>query len=203
MIFAAIFLKEKILCIHIIALILGISGVMLITQPPFLFSKELHAEDYSFIGVGLSLCASFVNGFAFLVLRKLKNIKATYSVYAYSVGAMVGSLFMGALDRNSWKAIDFSSWYQPTLLFTLGFFGFSGQYLKTKAIQYIPAGIASLIRSTDVLFGYILQMIFFHKVPNKLTIVGAICVALPIILISWTKLQKSRKKQQQEVLKQV
>ena len=81
-ILAAIFLKEKILCIHIIALILGVGGVILITQPPFLFSKDINSEDYSFEGVALCLSASFVNGFAFLVLRKLKNIKATYSVYA-------------------------------------------------------------------------------------------------------------------------
>lgn len=144
-----------------------------------------------FQGVFLCLSASFVNGFAFLVLRKLKHIKATYSVYGYSIGAMVGSLFMGALDFGSWKAINFSDWYQPSLLFSLGFFGFAGQYLKTKSIQYIPAGVASLVRSTDVLFGYVLQMIFFHKSPDLITIIGAICVALPVIIISVGKIYKA------------
>ena len=48
-ILAAIFLKERIMFVHIIAMILGIVGVILITQPPMFFTR-LDAEQYSFQG---------------------------------------------------------------------------------------------------------------------------------------------------------
>eukprot|EP01083_Nonionella_stella_P083641 231324_1 len=201
-IFAAIFLKEQIRNYHVIALILGICGVMLVAQPTFIF-PDPDAEPPKDYTRGLCYClfGSFVNSGAFLVLRKLKNIKATYSVYSYAVGCIVGSLFTGATKWSEWKAIDFSTWYDPTLLFTLGFFGFAGQYLKTKSIQYIPAGVASLVRSTDVLFGMVLQRIFFKRVPNKLKCVGGLMVALPIMIVSYFKIQKAKELKQKELQK--
>ena len=163
---------------------LGILGVILIAQPQFLFSDQDSKQKTSWLGVLLCLSASFMNCTVFLVLRKLKNIKASYSIYSYALGLIVGSLFIGMLRMKDWKRVDFSSWYEPTLLISLALFGFVGQYSMTKSIQYIPAGVASLVRSTDGLFNYTLGLIFLGEKPDFIKIIGVFCVTLPVIIIS-------------------
>ena len=69
-----------------------------------------------------------------------------------------------------------------------------------RSIQYIEAGVASLIRSIDVRTGYALQYIFFNNTPDVLTVIGALLVIAPIVIISSANLHKSSK---QEVIKPV
>lgn len=187
-------LKEKIQIFHYVAMVLGVSGIFLIVKPSFLGMAPSTDNDPSSkhnygLGVPLVLSAAMCNAVAFLVLRKLKHIKAGYSVYSYGFGCIIGSMIVGFAKMSEWKAIDFSSYYQPVMLFTLGLCGFLGQYFKTKSIQHVPAGVASLIRSSDVLVNYILQITLFGDKPDGLTICGAVCVTLPIIIISVAKLR--------------
>merc|ERR1712176_435290 len=140
-------------------MVFGICGIALITQPRFLFANANKGADYNYVGVAVMLFASIVNGFVFLVLRKLKDVKASYAVYSYSIGCIIGASFIGFVcSPGQWKNIDYSSYFHLSLLFALGMFGFLGQFFKTKSVQWIPAGIASLIRCTDSLFNYILQI---------------------------------------------
>ena len=146
------------------------------------------------LGVFFCLCAAVVNGFAFLSLRKLKNVPATYSVLSYSFSVMIGSLVVGlAFDYGEWKGVDLSNYYDLTLLLAIGAFGFVGQFLKTKSCQYIEGGVGSIVRSTDVLWAYSWQIIFFDAIPTLLTLVGALCVVFPVILISTVKIRDSYK----------
>ena len=88
---------------HIFSLILGITGVILIAQPTVFFpNKPIKPGNYDYVrGVCFSLCGSFVNSGAFLVLRKLKNIKATYSVYSYAIGCILVPIYFHNNTRQT------------------------------------------------------------------------------------------------------
>ena len=175
-------------------MVLGVVGVLFIVKPGFLglsaSTNSAQSNDEYGLGAAFVLLAALCNAFAFLALRKLKHIKAGYSVYSYGFGCIIGSMAVGFMNMGKWKAIDLSSWWEPTVLFSLGVCGFLGQYFKTKSIQHVPAGVASLIRSFDVLANYILQSALSKDAaPDGWTICGAVCVALPTIIISLAKLE--------------
>ena len=197
----AIFLREKIRIYHIISIISGICGVILITQPTFIFhgnAAKNNNNTINYLGVFFCLFAAVINGFAFLCLRKLKDIPAIYSVFSYSFGVIIGTLIIGLLfDYNDWKGIDFNKYYDFTLLISIGIFGFLGQFLKTKSCQFIEGGIGSIVRSTDVIFAYLWQITFFHIIPTWITFCGAFCVILPVIIISIMKIKDSRDRKRQ------
>ena len=79
---AAVLLKERIRWFHVVAMLLGLNGLMFITKPSFAFGQRPDdkgkVENYP-AGATMCLVASVSNAFAFLALRKLKHIKATYS----------------------------------------------------------------------------------------------------------------------------
>jgi drug/metabolite transporter (DMT)-like permease len=91
---AVIFLKEKMTIIHIICLILTISGVILIIQPSFIKNiivpsngtKEIHSENnsdshlISYIGIALGLLSAFSVSFVAILIKKLSDLNVHYSI---------------------------------------------------------------------------------------------------------------------------
>ena len=184
-----IFLNEKINKIHILSLFFGIIGIILISQPTFLFDFNNNNKIINQFGVFSCLFAAICNGFAFLILRKIKHIKAIYAVYSYSIMCIIGSIIYGlSLGFNQWKSINNNGYIDILLLICIGIFGFCGQYFMTKSTQFISGSIASLIRSTDVIFGYLWQILIFHSKPTLITIIGAIFVVIAVIVIAMQKI---------------
>eukprot|EP01084_Bolivina_argentea_P090831 163582_1 len=149
-----VFLKEQITKIHIISLISGMGGIILITQPTFIFrTMSVHINA---LGVFLCLLGAVLNGFTFLCLRKMKHIKAIYPVYSMSIGCIVGSVIYGLITgMDNWHGISMNNYYDIVLLVSIGIMGFGGQWFMTKSTQYVAASVGSLVRSTDVAWAYI------------------------------------------------
>eukprot|EP01084_Bolivina_argentea_P206405 352426_1 len=181
-IIAYIFLKENITKIHILSLISGMIGVVLISQPTFIFHIH-NTANINEIGVFFCLLSAISNGFAFLLLRKLKNIKAIYAIYSYAIGCVIGSIIYGViLGLNEWHGIKRFS--DILVLIGIGIFGFGGQYCMTKSTQYIDASVGSLIRSTDVILAYLWQIVIFYTTPTYVDLIGATCILLAVIAIA-------------------
>jgi drug/metabolite transporter (DMT)-like permease len=69
----------------------------------------------------------------------------------------------------------------------LALFSFGGQILLTLALQREQAGPVSIARSADIVFAFIWQVLFFHVVPNRYSIAGAILVTSSVMLTGLRK----------------
>ena len=127
-----------------------------------------------------------------------------YSVFSYSFGVIIGSLIVGMFfDYQQWRGINWNTYSDATLLLSIGICGFLGQYLKTKSCQYIEGGVGSIVRSTDVIFAYLWQIVLFHILPTWLTLCGALCVMLPVIIISGMKIKDNRDRNKSRLIMKV
>src|SRR5690606_16794468 len=91
-----------------------------------------------------------------------------------------------------------------TLMLTAnGLSGMFGQWLFTMALQIEEAGIISLVRSIDVVNGFVTQWLFLKKEQVDIkSIIGAAIVVLGLTLAALSKMRDRRaaaaKKQQSD-----
>ncbi len=55
-----------------------------------------------------------------------------------------------------------------------------------------PAGLGSIARSSDILWGYILEMIVFDEIPSWSTAVGVILILIALFTVSYEKMKDDR-----------
>ena len=64
--------------------------------------------------------------------------------------------------------------------------------------RYAPAGVASIIRSSGIVWSYLLEIILFHEVPQKVTLVGVGFIFLSLFIIAIDKIQQQSQTQQNQ-----
>merc|ERR1712080_401040 len=110
--FARIFIKELIYIIDMLNIGFIIGGMLLITQPPFLFgSNELISENmtaaYALIAVILSCI--FLQANVYVILRLLKDIHwsivdSAFGMIGFLLSLVVGQVYLDLLDRQLWSS---------------------------------------------------------------------------------------------------
>lgn len=73
------------------------------------------------------------------------------------------------------------------LVLALAVFSFLGQILLTLSLQLEQAGPVALARSSDILFAFVWQMIFFKESPNRYSLIGATLVIISVVLTALRK----------------
>ncbi|XP_044153996.1 solute carrier family 35 member G1 [Bufo gargarizans] len=177
-IFACICLKEKCTVWDIVFMLFTITGVVLIARPPFLFgpNNDSLEDDYSnhmngtiaavFCAIGASL--------TFVLLRKMgKSVHYLLSVWYYAVIGLIECVIV-LFVMGAWTLpyCGLNRW----LLVLIGLLGLGGQIFLVKALQIEKAGPVSVMRTMDVVFAFIFQTLFLHRIPTWLTIGGALCI---------------------------
>jgi len=66
--------------------------------------------------------------------------------------------------------------------------GSVAHYAMNYAGRIAPAGLASIVKSTDTVWSYFLQVIIFHQIPSKLTIFGVLLIISALSLLSLSKI---------------
>ncbi|XP_054975626.1 solute carrier family 35 member G1 isoform X2 [Sorex araneus] len=176
--FAWIFLKEKYSPWDALFTVFAITGVILIVRPPFLFgsSSTEAGQRYSvhlkgtFAAVGHA-----VFGAGTLVILRKMGVSVDYflSIWYYVVlGLMecVAILFV----LGAWSLPNCG--LDRLFLVLIGLFGLGGQVFLTKALQIEKAGLVSIMKTMDVVFAFIFQILFFNDMPTWWTVGGALCV---------------------------
>jgi len=63
-------------------------------------------------------------------------------------------------------------------------FGTAALFLMNYAGRMVPAGLASIIRSSAIMWSYILEICVFHQVPQFLTVLGFSCILVSLLVIA-------------------
>ena len=177
--FAPIFLSEKIGAWRISAIISGLIGIILITNP---FDGALTVGVYLALGSG-------VNGAILsIILRKLGNTDEPVSVAIWhnSIGAIVFGISL-LLVTPELPIFNFN------LLFVLITIGVAGSFLQltfTYAFKFGEAVVLAPIRYLSVPGAIAAGLIIWSEVPSNLEILGSCITVMSCVVIAWRELIK-------------
>ena len=181
--FAPIFLSEKIGAWRVSAIISGLIGIILITNP---FDGALTVGVYLALGSG-------VNGAILsIILRKLGNTDEPVSVAIWhnSIGAIVFGISL-LLVTPELPIFNFN------LLFVLITIGVAGSFLQltfTYAFKFGEAVVLAPIRYLSVPGAIAAGLIIWSEVPSNLEILGSCITVLSCVVIAWRELIKKADK---------
>lgn len=177
-IFALIFLKEKYSLWDALFTAFAIIGVILIVRPPFLFGSNSRGMNESYAdhlkGTLASVAHAVLAAFTLVIIRKMgKSVDYFLTIWYYVVlGLMECVVVLFILGEWSLPYCGLDRLF----LILIGLFGLGGQVFLTKALQIEKAGPVALMRTMDVVFAFIFQIIFLNDVPTWWTVGGALCV---------------------------
>ena len=173
-ILAAVLLKERFTIFNLVATIVSFAGVILVARPPFIFGTHGSESQIHFAIAGIAFMGAMGTSFAILNIRKIGDRVDSYVItYYFSIICFIIPVIIFSITAvYRLPPCGYARW----LLILIGVLGFLGQISFTKAIQLEKATLIAVIRTTDVIFGYILEIIIFGSVPTLLSILGSLLV---------------------------
>lgn len=172
-IFAALFLKEKMNKVQIAGVFLAFVGVV------FLASPDVGSMNWSqifpiLIGVLGGLCA----GAAYTCVRYL----AMHGVAGSFIVCFFAGFSLVALAPSliHFQPMTPTQWFY---MFLIGLFAMIGQYGITFAYRFAPPNKISIFDYSSVVFSMILGMIFLGQIPHGTSIVGSVIVFFAFLMM--------------------
>ncbi|MBX2833850.1 MAG: DMT family transporter [Micavibrio sp.] len=160
-IMAHFFLKEYIGPHRWIAVIIGMSGVLLIARP----SGEITA-----IGIAFALGAAFVHASIQVLIRAMKGQNPfTITLYFFVGGAIMLAFAMPFV----WNT---PTLYSVPILLLIGLFGGLGQYFLTRGFQMAPASLLGPFNYTGLIWASGIDIIIFLHIPSWHIYAGAMII---------------------------
>ncbi|OSP54442.1 DMT family transporter [Pseudoruegeria sp. SK021] len=182
-VFAAMFLNEKVGVYRLSAVALGMLGVMIVLSPRMsLLSGEI--ADRQAIGALLALMGACFAALAQVFVRNLVRTERTSAiVFWFSITSTVLSLL----------TIPYG-WVMPSagaaaLLVSAGILGGFGQIFLTSAYRFADASLIAPFEYVSMLFALILGYVVFAEVPTGRMLGGALIVISAGVLIIWRERQ--------------
>lgn len=186
MVFARLFLNERITRTHLVAAALSILGGFIVTSP--MSDGGLHTipARQRVIGSACAAAAAVLSSLVYIVLRNLGDaIHFMSSVLSLGVSVTIVSLCAGGM----FNPLTLSRVELPGVaaMFLAALFAFSGQMGMNRGIQLCPAGPGALIRNIDVPMVYLLAVVFLHEVPTLFRAFGSMLVVAAALVIALRK----------------
>lgn len=169
MIFAAIFLNEKLTRFHIMSLVVAFIGAYLVTNP---------SGNYNLIPALSGIFSAIFAAGAYTIIGSLGKTENPYRIMlAFGAVTCACLIVPLVLTYKSPLPID---WLWLVLI---GVFGGLGQYLLTIAYLYAPAGEVSIYNYTSVIFSAILGFIIFRDKIEPIEYIGIVLILLSAVIL--------------------
>ncbi len=170
-ILSIVFLKEKVFKEHIIAVILGLIGTLIIIRP-----------NLSMYGIAafLPILSAILYALYLMFIRLSANLGNTITIQFYigivacfflSIGLAIGEGF--SIEILKFSTIDPSYWW---IILALGVLTTIIQLLISKAFYYANASVLASFQYLEIIFATLLGWLIFKDIPDSLTILGAFIV---------------------------
>lgn len=220
-ILARFILKEKLGIAHLFSIILTVIGVLFISKPEFLFKNSSDAvenckdcgflgnKNYMFyLGVGLVVGASFFFGLLSIIIKKLSNSNVHWSVttiYSAYYGILVGlpiSILMYVLGYSHQNLKDEIPQIPMQFFYSVlaGIFGLLGTIFVNKALDNEDPTKVSIVKTSDVLIAFVLQLFILNVTVDMLSITGSAAILLGTFTVLSFGLIESRMKSSKKSL---
>jgi len=181
MVLSHVWLREPCGFYRTLIVFLLVTGVVMITNPPFLFAAEVaeEHESYNILGYVAALSGTLFTAFNIVVMRKCKDVHYSVVVFQFSFWSLViSSIILGFTGEIDMPANTLQEW---GLVFLVAIFGVSGQILVAIALSHEGAGRVAVTRSLDIVLAYILQVTIFSEIPDWKSMIGA-CMVITCVI---------------------
>ena len=170
--FSRILWKEKINLFTVAALVFGMSGMILIAKPEFFFGSS-DSSSQKPIGpfVLVPIFGSMCLGLGFSFLRKVgdkPHILIVPMVQALCTLPISVVFHLGKRD----SLVLPSCYSERSLIMLIGFITMIALFLLNRGIAIEKSGPGTLIRNVDMVFAYVIQVLFFHEPLDLLSVLG-------------------------------
>jgi drug/metabolite transporter (DMT)-like permease len=160
MVMSHIWLREPCGFYRTFVVCLLVTGVVMITKPPFLFPTEDDQETYNILGYVAALCGTVFTAINIVVMRKCKDVHFSVVVFQFSFWSLViSSLILAFFGEFEIPSNTVHEWI---LVFLVAIFGVTGQILVAIALSHEGAGRVAVTRSLDIVLAYVLQVCERH-----------------------------------------
>lgn len=174
-VFAAVFLGERVRPALVVTLALSAFGVALVSRP--------FAGDVPLVPVLVTLLGSAFAGLAYTTIRALRTSDSPLVIVFYFAVCSIGS----ALPFLPWEALRW-----PTPLEGLALLGVAGftqlaQLAMTRGLALVPAGPATAVSYTQIVFATTWGVLFFAEIPPWTTFLGALLIVAGLVVNLWSQ----------------
>jgi drug/metabolite transporter (DMT)-like permease len=203
-------LNEDITFTHVILTITNLIGGIMIAGPSFLSLRNLgrhndHPENgnnndyesnqqYHSLGYATALAGGFFAASVVVLIRKAgaMGIHTLQLLFSWCCFGLLSSILFGITIGKTvegpwiWPP-NLKSWL--CILVTV-ILGTAAHFLLNYAGRFAPAGLCAIVRSTDILWAYILEVLVFKETPNTTTIVGVVMIVISLSMIALEKFRE-------------
>lgn len=177
-VFAAMFLDEKVGIFRISAVMLGMIGVLIVLSPRLSVGTGLSTAET--LGAVVVLMGAVMAALAQVFVRKLIQTEGTAAiVFWFSVTSALLSLC--SLPWG-WAV---PSWTAALMLVMAGLLGGIGQILLTSSYRYADASLVAPFDYTSMILALGIGFFVFDEVPTATMLTGAAIVIGAGVLIIW------------------
>jgi len=172
--FAAVFLKERAGAALALAIALALGGVVLVARPGFLFG----ASNLDGAGVVAALVGAFMSAGAYTTVRRLRKTDDPLVVVLWFAAIAVPLSAVLVAPVFVWpRGVEW------LLLLGVGVTTQLGQVFLTRGLAIVPAGPATTIGYSQIVFATTWGFAVFDERPTPLTFVGMALVFLGIVVL--------------------
>jgi drug/metabolite transporter (DMT)-like permease len=163
---------EKVTGKRWLAIVAGLSGVLVILQP-------WGHGNFSMIAAAAAAVATICYSLSALTVRTLGRSNSSLSmVFWYLLLASIGS---GVLAISDWRPVLISDW---GWLIAIGATGALGQMWLTDAFRRAPPSVVGPFEYTAILWAFAIDWIFWSATPSPSLVIGAcIVIASGIVVV--------------------
>jgi drug/metabolite transporter (DMT)-like permease len=190
-IFAAIFLGERVRLFRLSAIALGLIGVMIVIAPRL--SLDQSYSDTATIGALMILAASILRALVQIHVRRLVQTDSTSAiVFYFSLTATLVSLL--SLPIGLLFPIPALAWTAPgigilALIICAGLIGGIAQIMVTSSYRFGAASMLAPFDYSSMIFAMLIGWFAFNEVPTPAILIGAALVISGGVLIIWRERQ--------------
>jgi len=152
------------------AIVTGFCGILIAIRP---FDDSFHAAV--FLSLGGALCFAIYS----ILTRKLSGVVASDTMQFYS-GA-IGTFVLLPFAITFWQNPETT--FQWTIMILLGFFGWFGHELLTRAHGFASASTLTPFSYAFIIYLTVWSVFVFDHLPDRWTISGAIVVVMAGLII--------------------
>ena len=163
------------------AIMIGFVGILIAIRP---FDESFHWAAF------LSLCGALCFAFYSILTRKLSGLVASDTMQFYS-GA-VGTFILLPFAILFWQNPE--TQFQWMVMIMMGFFGWFGHELLTRAHGFAPASTLTPFGYAFIIYLTIWSVLVFNHLPDGWTIAGAIVIIVAGLIIWFREMDVSKQK---------
>lgn len=183
---------------HGLALFMAVIAAVLITQPPMIFAiGKVKNDDFltdELPGYLVAMSSALFQCGVYICIKLAVGAPAALLMVSQGMWSMNISALTTVCLGQRFHGFSGDDWKEYVCILGICSVGYVSQWTLTRGGQLLIAGLASLMRATDIAWSFLWSVVFFNEVPNYLTCIGGVTMFGAVFMVSLEKVKKAVRK---------